>query len=178
MHSKGKGPRPEKVQEVADLRRILESSKATILADYRGINVKTMSVLRTRLREADASFRVVKNTLIKLAAQGLPAQRLVENLEGPTAIAYTGADPVNVAKAIAAFVKQYRLLAVKGGLAEGQVLGPEQVQALAAMAPRPVLLAQLVGGLQSPVASLVGTLQQLYGGLVLTLQGVADMRQL
>jgi large subunit ribosomal protein L10 len=177
LRNKGKGPRPDKVQEVADLRGILESSKAAILADFRGWNVKTMSVLRRRLREAGATFRVVKNTLIKLAAQGLPAQKLVENLEGPTGIAYTQDDPVSVAKAIAAFVKEYRLLAVKGGLADGEVLGPEQVQVLAATVPRPVLIAQLIGGLQSPVSSFVGTLQQLYGGLVLTLQGVADSRQ-
>ena len=176
MATKEKGPRPEKVAEVQLLRGILESSSAAILTDYRGLNVKAISTLRKRLREADAGFRVIKNTLVKRAAEGLPAENLVRGLDGPTALAYSQADPVNVAKALAGFIREFKLLAIKGGLTEGQILGPEQVQALATMPPRPVLLAQVVGGFQSPVASFVGTLQQVYAGFVYTLQGIAEKK--
>lgn len=177
MKTTEKQPRPEKVEEVETIRGILENATAAIIADYRGLNVKNMSTLRKRLREADAGFRVVKNTLVKRAAEGLPAEKLVEGLEGPTGLAYTEKDPVDVAKTLTGFVREFRMLTIKGGIAEGSLLAPEQVQALATMPPRPVLLAQVVGGLQGPVASFVGTMQQLYADFVYTLQGVADKKQ-
>ena len=176
MRTKEKAPRPDKVQEVEHLRAILENSKAAILADYRGLNVKLISNLRKRLREAETGFRVVKNTLIKLAAKGLLAEKLVADLEGPTAIAYTEGDPVNTAKALSGFIREFKLLTIKGGLAEGHLLGPSDLQVLSTLPPRQVLIAQVVGGLQSPVASLAGTLQQLYAGFVYTLQGVAEKK--
>jgi len=174
---KEKVPRPEKAAEVEELRGIFERARGAILADYRGLDVKMISTLRRRLREAGVIFRVVKNTLLVRAAAGLPAEKLVEGLEGPTAVAYTEGDPVDVAKALTGFIREFRLPAIKGGLAEGHVMDAEQVQTLATMPPRPVLLAQVVGGLQAPIASLVGTLQQLYSEFVWTLQGVADRRQ-
>ncbi|MBI2844591.1 MAG: 50S ribosomal protein L10 [Armatimonadetes bacterium] len=175
--TKEKGPSPEKVEEVEALRGILETSKAAILTDFRGLNVKSMSALRKRLRDSDATFRVVKNTLIKRAAEGLAAEPLVKDIEGPTAVAYTEGDPVNVAKTLTGFIREFKLPVIKGGFTDGFMMDPSQVQALATVPPRPVLLAQVVGGLQAPVASLVGTMQQLYAGFVYTLQGVADKRQ-
>ncbi|MEN6371860.1 MAG: 50S ribosomal protein L10 [Armatimonadota bacterium] len=174
---KDKEPRPEKVQEIEDLREILGSSKAAIIADYRGLNVKSMSTLRKRLRESNAGMRVVKNTLLKRASEGMPAAELFEGLEGPTALAYSTNDPVDVAKTITAFVKEFKLPNIKGGIAEGQLMDGAQIQALAKLPSRAVLLAQVVGGLQGPVVNLVMTMQQLYGGLVYTLQGVADKKQ-
>ncbi len=174
---KEKGPRPEKVQEVDELKEILQSSTAAILADYRGLNVKTMSTLRKRLRESDGGIRIVKNTLLKRAADGMPAEKLVEDLEGPTALAYTTGDAANVAKTLTGFIREFRQMTIKGGLAEGHIMGPEQITALAALPPRQMLIAQVVGGLQGPVASFVSTMQQLYGGLVYTLQGVADKKK-
>ncbi len=177
MRVKEKGPRPDKVEQVNELKEILESSSAAVLADYRGLNVKNLSTLRKRLRENEAGIRIVKNTLLKLAADGLPAAELVEGLEGPTALAYTASDPVNIAKTLTGFAKEFRQLVLKGGVTDGHVLGPEQISALAAVPPRQVLIGQLVGQLQSPVSSFVSTMQQLYGGLVYTLQGVADKKQ-
>jgi large subunit ribosomal protein L10 len=174
---KEKGPRPEKVEEVAFLREVFESSKGAIIADYRGLNVKGMSTLRKRLGESDASFRVVKNTLLKRAAKGLPAEKLVADLEGPTGLAYTSADAAVVAKILSQFVREFKLPVIKGGIADGFVMGPEQLQALAALPPRQVLLGMVVGGLQAPVASLVQTMQQLYGQFVYALQGVADQKE-
>jgi large subunit ribosomal protein L10 len=177
MPTKEKGPRPEKVQEIDELKEILSGSTSTIIADYRGLNVKSMSTLRKRLRENYAGIRVVKNTLLKRAASGLPAETLVSDLEGPTALTYTSGDPVNVAKTLTTFVREFKLLKIKGGITDGHIMRPEQITALSTMPPRQVLIAQVVGGLQGPVASFVQTLQQLYGGLVYTLQGVTDKKQ-
>jgi large subunit ribosomal protein L10 len=171
-----KGPVAEKIAEIELIRGILESSKGAILADYRGLNVKNMSVLRKRLRETDSGFRVVKNTLVKRAAAGLPAEKLVADLEGPTGLLYTSGDPAVVAKTLTQFIREFKLPVVKGAIAEGFVMGPEQLTALAAMPPRQVLLAQVVGGLQAPVSGLVSTMQQLYGQFVYALQGVADKK--
>ena len=174
---KEKGPRPEKVEEVEILRQIFESSTGAIIADYRGINVKNMSTLRKRLRDADAGFRVVKNTLVKRAAKGLPIENLVADLEGPTGLAYTEADAAVVAKTLSQFVREFKLLEIKGGIADGFIMGPDQLKALGALPPRQVLLAQVVGQLQAPVSSLVSTMQQLYGQFVYALQAVADKKE-
>jgi large subunit ribosomal protein L10 len=177
MPTKEKGPRPEKVQEIDELKEILSNSTSAIIADYRGLNVKAMSTLRKRLRESDAGVRVVKNTLLKRAASGMPAETLVSDIEGPTALAYTSGDPVNVAKTLTTFVREFKQFQIKGGLADGHIMDPKQITTLATMPSRQVLIAQVVGGLQGPVASFVRTMEQLYGGLVYTLQGVADKKK-
>jgi large subunit ribosomal protein L10 len=177
MTTKEKGPRPEKVEEVEFIRKVLEDSTAAIIADYRGLNVKSISILRKRLREANSGIRVVKNTLLKRAAQGLPAEELVKDLEGPTALAYTEADPVDVAKTLTTFARESKILAIKGGVADGHLMNPAQLLAFAALPPRQVLLAQVVGGLQAPLSSLVGTMQRLYADFVYTLQSVADKKE-
>lgn len=174
--TKEKAPRPEKVDEIEFLRDVLSTCKGAVVADYRGINVKNLQTLRKRLRECDGSFRVVKNTLVKRAAKDLPAYEMVKDLEGPTGLAYTTGDPAATAKALMQFVKEFKLLKIKGGIADGFVLTPEQLVGLAALPPRQVLIGQVVGGLQAPVAGLVSTMQQLYSGIVFTLQGIAEKK--
>lgn len=172
-----KTPRPEKVAEVERLREMFERSSAVILADFRGIDVKGMLALRRKLRGADASFRVVKNTLLKRAAQGLPAEPLVENLEGPTAVAYTEGDAVGVAKVLSDFARESKVLKIKGGIAEGCIMDQDQLRDLASLPPRQVLIGQLVGSLQSPISSLIWTMERLYSDFVYTLKSVADKKQ-
>ena len=172
-----KAPRPEKVAEVERLREMLERSSAVILTDFRGVDVKGMLMLRRRLREADASFRVVKNTLLRRAAQGLPAESLVEGLEGPTAVAYTEGDATGVAKALLGFSREFKVLKVKGGIAEGCIMNQDQLQELAALPPKQVLIGQLVGSLQSPISSLIWTMERLYSDFVYTLKSVAEKKQ-
>lgn len=176
MATKVKGPRPEKVEEIAAIREILETSKATIISDYRGLNVKSMSTLRKRLRDANSGVRVIKNTLLKRAAEGLPAAKLVEGLEGPTALAYGMSDAVDTAKVVTTFARESKIMVIKGGIAEGHLMDAKQLIALATMPPRQVLIGQVVGGLQSPVSSFVGTMERLYADFVQTLQAVADKK--
>ncbi|MCX8053624.1 MAG: 50S ribosomal protein L10 [Armatimonadetes bacterium] len=168
-------PRPEKVQEVAEIRELLGAS-ALILTDYQGLDVKGISELRKKLREAVTSCRVVKNTLFRLAAAGTAAEPLAEGLAGPTAVVYTYDDPVAAAKALEEFGKAVKPLQIKSGLVDGHVLSTAEIQALAKIPPKQQLYAMVVGGLQSPITNLVGTLQSMIGQLVMTLQGVAEKK--
>jgi large subunit ribosomal protein L10 len=167
-------PNQHKVELVQGLKDTLAGASTVILTNPTGLSVKNMSVLRSRLKEADAQFKVVKNTLFKLAADGTPVADLVADLEGPTAAAVTQGDPVAAAKALAGFIKEFKLLSFKGGFVEGRVISAAQVQELSTIPPRQQLLAMVVGGLQSPIAGLVGTLQSTLASLVMTLQAVAD----
>ena len=166
-------PNQEKVEIVQEIKDLLATAPIVILADHSGLNVKQMSVLRSRLRESSAQFKVVKNSLFELAAKDTPIEALTVGLEGPTAIAVS-AEPIGVSKVLAAFIKEFKLLSVKTGMVEGQVVSAAQVQSMATMPPREQLLAMVVGGLQSPIAGLVGTLQGTLGSLVMTLKAVAD----
>jgi large subunit ribosomal protein L10 len=167
-------PNQQKVDIVSGLKEMLDGASTVILTDHSGMSVKQFNTLRSRLREADAQFHVVKNTLVKLAAEGTPVQELVPDLEGPTSMAVTKGDPVSVAKTIAQFSKESKLLHLKGGMVEGRMVSPADIQMLATIPPRQQLLAMVVGGLQSPIAGLVGTCQSTLASLVMTLKAVAE----
>lgn len=168
-------PRADKVAEVAELRSILESG-TVILTDYQGLDVKGITSVRKALREAGSGYRVVKNSLLELAAAGSPAESLTEGLVGPTAIVYTHEDPVAAAKALQDFAKGPHPIRVKTGMVEGHVMTAEQIGELAKIPGKQQLYGMVVGGLQSPIAGLVGTLQQLIGQAVFTLQAIADQK--
>jgi large subunit ribosomal protein L10 len=168
--------KPEKQEQVRTLVDLLRRSDSLVLTDYRGLTVKQMTALRGRLAEVAADYHVSKNTLTKraLAEAGKPA--LDAYLEGPTAIAYSLGEPTDMARVLAAFARETKMLELKGGLLGGKVIDPAQVEALATLPRREVLLGMLVGTLQGPISSLVGTLQMMTAGLVMTLQAVADQK--
>lgn len=170
-------PKPEKIETVARLRDIVNSSTAAILADQTGLNVKQISELRRRLEAVDARFTVVKNTLLRLATQGTRMEPLGEKLEGPTALAYTAGDPAAVAKAISAFIREHRVGAVKRGFVEGSLLTAEQINELATLPSREVLVGQVVGSLVSPLAGMVALMQSVLANFAFTLQSVAEKRE-
>lgn len=159
----------EKEQVVAELTERLRTSETLIVADYRGLTNAEIDALRTRLLEHGARFAVVKNTLTRRAAEAAGADALLALLEGPTAIAFveSGGDPVAVAKALADAARETKVLALRGGLLEGQAMSGEEVESLAKLPPADVLRAQLVGAIVSPlttvVALLVAPLRDLVG---------------
>lgn len=169
-------PKEEKVEAVQELRERIEGSNSLLLTDYRGLTVSEITTLRKALREAGADYKVVKNTLFRLAAEKLADSGIYDLLVGPTAVAFVRNDPIAPAKTIMDFAKDHKELEVKGGYVEGRLLAAEQIQALARIPPKEVLLAQLVWSIQSPISGLVGTLQGLMSNLVYTLQGVADQK--
>jgi len=159
--------RKEKENVISDLSRQIEGFKAVVLTDYRGLNVEQIGQLRRRLKEEEISYHVVKNTLIKLASRGTDLEKLNDYFEGPTAMAISYGDPTLLAKILSEFIKTQPSLEIKVGLIQGKVTPPEEVKALASMPPRDVLLAQILGGIQTPAGQLGGVilsaLQQVLG---------------
>ena len=153
--------RKEQKAEQADLlTEKLKKAKVAVLTDYRGLTVGQIQDLRGKLRTGDVEYRVVKNTLARRAAEAAGVPALQKELEGPVAIAFGYDDLATPAKLINEWVRTSRLkLDVKGGLVEGRVFSPDQVKQLADLPSREVLLAQLLGTLQSPVGQLVAIMQ-------------------
>ena len=168
-----KDRKAEIVQEVASL---IEGAGAVFAVDYRGISVPEAAELRRRLGEAGASFRVVKNTLTRLAADRAEAAELKQLLDGPTALTFVkpDGDPVLAAKALSTFLRERELLEFKGGQMEGAPLSVEELQALARLPGREALQAQLVAVIASPITGLVRGLNGLIAGLASQLRQIAD----
>jgi len=147
----------DKEQIVAELAAQLSAAETLIVTDYRGLTNKQLEGLRDVLLEHGAKFRIVKNTLTRRAAEKAGADALLVMLEGPTAIAFieSDGDPAAVAKALAATAKETNVLALRGGIFEGETLSGEDVAQLATLPPVDVLRGQLVGAIVAPVTQLL-----------------------
>jgi len=161
------------IEEVADQ---IRSAETIFAVDYRGLSVKDAADLRTRLVEAGATFRVVKNRLTIRAADAAGAESLKELLEGPTAFTFIaeGGDAAMAAKALAQFRRQTDALAFKGGQMGGDILSIEQIESISRLPARDVLQGQFVGVLASPITTLVRGLAGMISGLASQLQQIAD----
>ena len=159
-----------KVEKVKFLQAKFEDAKAAVLSDYCGLNVQEMSELRGMLREADVELHVVKNTLARRAVESTHLKPLAEYVKGPIAVALTLDDAVGMAKVLTGYSKKEPKLDIRAGVVEGRVLTGEQLAQVAALPPREVLLAQMLGAMQNPLTGLVGvlhgTLRQLLYALV------------
>ena len=151
-------PRPEKVAVVEEVRGRLSSANAALLTEYRGLKVDELARLRQAIREAGGEYKIYKNTLVRLAVADLGLSDLDDLLTGPTAVAFVDGDAVMVAKALREFAKGQPALVVKGGVLGTKVLSAADAGALADVAPREVVLAQLAGALAAPLRQLAGLL--------------------
>jgi large subunit ribosomal protein L10 len=169
--------RDQKAAVVDEVATQIQESEAVFAVDYRGISVPQAAELRTKLTEAGARFRVVKNTLTELAADKAGADPLKEVLEGPTAFTFVdaeGGDVALAAKALAQFNRATDLLVFKGGVMNGEPLTAEQIGAIARLPAKEVLHGQLVGVIASPITGLVRGLNALIAGLAIQLKQIAD----
>lgn len=164
---------------VAELKEKLTGAKGAVLVNYRGLTVAQDTKLRRQLREAGVDYRVVKNTMTRIAAQEAGLEGLDAYLEGPTAMAISTTDPVAPAKIITDFVKEHKLqvLEVKAGLVEGNVIDENGVKALASLPSREVLIAKMLGSMQSPITGLVNVLQGSVRNLVYALDAVRQQKE-
>lgn len=169
-------PKESKVAIVQEVKEKLSNAQGAVLTDYRGLNVKQVTELRKRLREAGVEYKVYKNTLTAIAARELGLGDLEQYLVGPTAIAFGYDDPVAPAKILAEFAKENEALELKAGLLEGRVIGLDEVKALAALPSREVLLSQVLRGMQAPIAGLVNVLQGNIRNLVYALDAVRQKK--
>lgn len=168
--------RPEKVAVVDEIRTKLRDSDAAILTEYRGLTVTELASLRSALRPADAEYKVFKNTLARRAADEAGLTELADLLTGPTAIAFVRGDAVTAAKAIREFGRGAPALVVKGGLLGTRLLTPADVEALASVEPREVLLARLAGGFQAPLVKAAGLFQAFTRNFAYGLKAYVDQR--
>src|SRR3954454_5885888 len=171
--------RDQKAAAIAEIAQNIEESEAIFAVDYRGISVPQAAELRTKLREADTRFSVVKNTLTERAADQADAEALKALLEGPTALTFVRGDAAAAAKGIADFQRATggTLLPFKGGLMEGNPLDAAQIGAISKLPSREVLYGPLVGLVASPITGLARTLNQLVGGLAVALGGVLEKKE-
>lgn len=145
------GIREEKQQVVADVTTKFRESVCTVITDYRGLNVAQVTDLRNKLRDAGVEFKVLKNTLTRLATAQTDLTDLDQYLTGPTAIAFSTQDVVAPAKIISDFAKKNDKLEIKGGVVEGQVVDVAKIKALADLPSREGLLSMLLSVLQAPM---------------------------
>jgi len=150
-------PTEAKRETVAELREALAGSRTLIVSEYRGLTVKELAEIRRALRKQDVSYRVVKNRLLRIAAQDTVGEALGPLLTGPTAIAF-GNDESTTAKAVLDATRAYKLVTITGGVLGDRAIDAAGVKSLASLPPREVLLGKLAGGMQAPVATLAGLL--------------------
>jgi large subunit ribosomal protein L10 len=159
------------VQEIAS---DLGEAQTIFAVDYRGISVSQAAELRSRLADADATFKVVKNRLAKRAAEQAGVEQIEELLSGPTALTYVKGDPVLAAKAISTFARAGHVLSYKGGVMDGSPLEPDRFEAIARLPALEVLHGQLVGVTASPLTGLVRGLASLLSGLAVALGQIQE----
>jgi len=166
--------RDQKAAVVDEIAEQIQSAQAIFAVDYRGLTVSQAAELRGKLRDVDARFRIVKNSLSERAADKAGAEALKPLLEGPTALALVRGDAALAAKALNESARAFNLLEFKGGVLNGETLSADDVRSIARLPSRDVLNAQLVGTIAAPISGLVRTLNALIAGVAIQLQAIAD----
>jgi large subunit ribosomal protein L10 len=170
-------PKPEKIATVEEIKEKLSSAKIAILTEFQGLNVAEMTELRKLFREADVDYKVYKNTLTRLAAHQLGVSGIDEHLIGTTALAFTEDDLVASAKIVKDFSAKHRNFRVKAGILDKKLIASDDVIALANIPSREVLLAMVLGGIQSPISALLNVLQATIRDLVYVLKNLAEKKE-
>jgi large subunit ribosomal protein L10 len=169
-------PTSQKEDLVGQIKDRLNEAGALLLVDYRGLSVKEMQELRNNLRAAGSELKVYKNSLTEIAIRELALPSLDEYLAGPTAIVFTGEDPVAPAKALTTFARLHKMLEVKGGLVENVVVDADGVKAIATLPSREELIAKLLGTMLNPLTGFARVLNGPVEAFARTVQAVADQK--
>ncbi|HET8536607.1 MAG TPA: 50S ribosomal protein L10, partial [Solirubrobacteraceae bacterium] len=173
----GRLNRDQKAAVIDEIAAEIKEADAIYAVDYRGISVPAAAELRTKLRDADATFRIVKNTLTERAADKAEIAELKELLEGPTALTFVRGDAALAAKALRDQQRTTETLAFKGGFMNGEALSPDDINSIARLPAREVLYGQLVGIVASPITGLARGLGSLLGGLAVALGQVQAKKE-
>ncbi|MDD5017293.1 MAG: 50S ribosomal protein L10 [Eubacteriales bacterium] len=168
-----------KKQIVLDIKGKMEKAKGIIFYDYRGLSVAEVTDLRNQFREAGVEYHVIKNAMLKRAADMLEMDALDEYLVGPTAVAFGYEDPVAPAKVLVGFIKKMKIAKteIKAGILNGNVIGIESVKSLAELPSREQLLAQLAGTLNAPITGFARSLSGIISKLGYALAAVKEQKE-
>lgn len=167
----------EKAVMIAELQEKFARAKVAVLAEYAGMEVEEIRVVKNELRRAKGEFKVVKNTLAIRAAQGTSLQGIAVYFKGPIAIALGYEDPIAPAKALNTLAEKQKKLKIMVGVVENQVVDPARLKQISRLPSKGVLIGQFVGRLKSPLYGLAGTLNGVLSKFARTLQAVHEKRQ-
>ncbi|HJM43022.1 MAG: 50S ribosomal protein L10 [Nitrospinota bacterium] len=165
-----------KEKKVAEIRERFENARGAILADFRGLNVSEITELRRTLKANQAEMRVVKNRLVRLAVRETPFSILEKEFQGPTAVTFCDGEMIEPARELSKFAAAHPALEIKCGVFDGDLIDGSEVERIAKLPPREVLLAQLFGTLQGPITGLVRALNGVLVNLVVKLSAIRDQK--
>ena len=169
--------RQDKADKVKELEELFSSANALVLAEYRGLTVTEQTKLRRELKNAGATFNVVKMSLAKRAAENIGYESILGHFAGPTGVAVIESDPVEAAKVLKQFSKDYDSFVVKGGLMESEPLTIDQINILASIETRDVLLAKIAGGFNSPLTKMALGLKGVLSKSGYAFKALLDMKE-
>ncbi len=170
-------PTPEKEAIVKEVSEVFKKAEGIFITDYKGLNVSQMTELRSKCRESSVGYKVVKNTLARIAAREVGYKEMVDYLKGPSAIAYSFEDPSVPARIISEFAKKEDKPSIKMSIFEGYFYGPEKVKRIASLPTKNEMYSQLVRNVNSPIQGLAGSLNGILTKLVRTLVSVKEQKE-
>lgn len=163
-----------KSENVEEIKEKIQKAQSVVLVDYRGLNVEQLTELRSKYREAGVDYKVYKNTMMRFAFKDSGLEEFNQYLKGPSAIAFGYDDPVNAAKITSEFVKDNEKLEIKAGIVDGKIIDMAGVNSLAKLPSREVLVAQVLGGFNSPIQGFANVLQGTIRSLATVLNAIAE----
>ena len=166
-----------KEAEVAEIQEKIEKSQSIMFLDYRGLNVTEVTELRNKMREAGVEYKVIKNTMVRRAAEKAGIEGLDAILEGPTAVAFGYNDPVAPAKILVDFVAETKKTQIKGGVLAGKSMDVAEIKYLASLPSKEELLAKMLGSLNAPITGLVMALNGIPRNLVYALNAIKEKKE-
>ena len=170
-------PKPEKIEAVAALKKLFEESDSMFVTDYKGLNVADMTVLRRQLRTNNVRYLIAKNTLMRIAADQAGIKDFDQHFSGPTAVAFAQDDPAVAAKILHDSYKDRDLPRMKAFIVDNDYFDGSEIQRLADLPPRNILLSQLVASVEAPFSELVGSLDGFFRGLVGVIDALSEKRE-
>jgi large subunit ribosomal protein L10 len=171
-----KMPTPKKEQTISQVREWYDQSVGLIFTEYRGLSVKNVTELRKRLRNAGAEYHVIKNKLFHRAMAHNPNETASTYLSGPVATAFIFKDEPGCAKVISDFAREHKIIVVRGGVFGGKSFTDKQIVALSKLPPREILLGQVLGCVQAPLANVVGIMNEMIAGVARLVDAIAEQK--
>ena len=167
----------QKQEAVADVVDKLKRAHSVVVLDYRGLTVAEVSDLRSKFREAGVEYKVIKNNMLKRAADELKIEGMDDYFKGPTAVAFGYEDPVSPAKILCKFVKDVNKTEIKGGILDGKAMDAKGIESLSKLPSKEELIAKMMGSMNAPITNSALALQAIPRGLACALKAVADQKQ-